>query len=113
MSAHAASRRRRISTRTLLVVGLLLALVLAGVVSLYASASPDGLNKVAGDLGFAGAEQASGAQDGPFAGYEVAGVGGRWSGGLAGVIGCVTVLALTSAVMLVRRRTPRTSDRGE
>ena len=42
-------------------------------VSFYASASPDGLNRVAGDLGFAGAEQASGAQDGPLAGYDVAG----------------------------------------
>ena len=69
-----ATTERRVSTRTVLVVGLLVALLLAGVVSLWASASPDGLNRVAGDLGFAGAEQASGAQDGPLAGYEVAGV---------------------------------------
>ena len=100
---------RTVSTRTVLVVGLLLALLLAGVVSLWASDSPDGLNRVAGDLGFAGAEQASRAQDGPLAGYEVAGVGSRWSGGLAGVIGCLVVLASTSALMLVRRR----GDRGE
>ena len=96
---------RTVSTRTVLVVGLLVALLLAGLVSLWASASPDGLDRVAGDLGFAGAEQSSAAQDGPLAGYDVAGVDPRWSGGLAGVIGCVAVLACTSALMLVRRRT--------
>ncbi len=109
-----ARRTPRISTRTLLVVGLLVALVLAGVASHYASASPDGLNRVAGDLGFAGAEQASGAQAGPLAGYDVAGRGTRWSGGLAGVIGCLVVLAGTSTLMLLRRRaTPRRADGGE
>jgi cobalt/nickel transport protein len=108
------SHTRRVSTRTLLVVGLLVALVLAGVASYYASASPDGLNRVAGDLGFAGAEQASGTQDGPLAGYDVAGRGTRWSGGLAGIIGCLVVLAGTSTLMLVRRRaTPRRADGGE
>ena len=104
---------RRVSTRTLLVVGLLVALLLAGVVSLWASASPDGLNRVAGDLGFSGAEQTSGAQDGPLAGYEVAGVDGRWSGGLAGVIGCAVVLASTSALMLLRKRSAPRTDGGE
>lgn len=109
-----ARRTPRISTRTLLVVGLLVALVLAGVASHYASASPDGLNRVAGDLGFAGAEQASGAQAGPLAGYDVAGRGTRWSGGLAGVIGCLVVLGCTSALMLVRRHTTlRRADGGE
>ncbi|MBL0748379.1 PDGLE domain-containing protein [Nocardioides baculatus] len=104
--------RRRVSTRTVLVVGLLVALVLAGVVSYYASASPDGLNRVAGDLGFAGAEQASRTQDGPLAGYETAGVDGRWSGGLAGVIGCLVVLALTTGLMLVRRRSAQPTTVG-
>ncbi|HEX6514232.1 MAG TPA: PDGLE domain-containing protein, partial [Nocardioidaceae bacterium] len=40
-------------TRTFLVVGFLVALLLAGVVSYYASGSPDGLNRVAQDNGFA------------------------------------------------------------
>ena len=106
---NATTTRRTVSTRTLLVVGLLLALLLAGVVSLWASASPDGLNRVAGDLGFADAEQASAAQDGPLAGYEVSGVESRWSGGLAGVIGCLVVLACTSALVRLRSRSaPRT-----
>lgn len=107
------SSRHAVSTRTLVVVGVLLALVLAGFVSLYASASPDGLTRVAGDLGFAGAEQASATQGSPLAGYDVAGVDGRWSGGLAGVIGSLAVLGLTSAVMLVRRRATPSSTGGE
>ncbi len=103
MTTHAA--HPRVSTRTVLVVGLLVALVLAGVVSFYASASPDGLNRVAGDLGFAGAEQASGTQDGPLAGYEVAGLDSplvrRRSPVSSGAWSCSRC---TSALMLLRRR---------
>lgn len=102
---------RPVSTRTLLRVGLLTALVLAGVVSYYASASPDGLNRVAGDLGFASTEQASRAGGGPLAGYEVAGVDdGRVSGGLAGVLGCLVVLGCTSLLVLVRGRRPASAE---
>lgn len=97
---------RRVSTRTILLVGLLVALVLAGVASHYASASPDGLNRVAGDLGFASTETRSGPGGGPLAGYEVEGIGpARLSGGLAGVLGCLLVLGLSSLLFL-RRRTP-------
>lgn len=106
---------RSISTRTVLVVGLLVALTLAGFLSFHASSSPDGLNRVATDLGFAGAETASATQDGPLAGYDLAGVDhGRLSGGLAGVIGCLAVLGLMSVVVLVRQRSPRPArTRGE
>lgn len=90
------------STRAVLLTGLLVALVVAGVVSHYASASPDGLNRVAGDLGFASAEQASGG--GPLAGYEVSGVDhSRLSGGLAGVLGCLVVLGVSSLLLRLRR----------
>ena len=93
-----------ISTRRLLLAGLFLALTVAGVLSYYAPVSPDGLNRVAGDLGFASAEQASGAGDGPLAGYEVAGLGDpRLSGGLAGVLGCLVVLAFSSLLFRLRR----------
>lgn len=108
------ARTHAVSTRTLVVGGVLVALFLAGVVSLGASASPDGLNRVAGDLGFAGAEQSSAAEGGPLSGYDVVGVDPRWSGGLAGVIGCLVVLGCTSALMLVRRHTTlRRADGGE
>jgi len=95
-------------TRVVVAVGLLVALLLAGVVSHYASSDPDGLNKVAQDKGFAATEQDHRAGDGPFAGYETQGVGhGRFSGGLAGVVGCVVVLTLAGGVAYaVRRRSP-------
>lgn len=96
---------RRASTRGLLVAGLVLALALAGILSFYASGSPDGLNRVAIDLGFAGTEEASATSGGPLAGYEVAGIrDARWSGGLAGVLGCLAVLACSSLLFRLRTR---------
>jgi cobalt/nickel transport protein len=76
------------------------------VVSHYASSSPDGLNRVAQDKGFAATQREHAAGDGPFAGYHTRGVDdGRLSGGLAGVVGCVVVLTLVGGLtLLVRRR---------
>ena len=56
------------------VVILLISGVLAGGVSYFASAHPDGLNKVAIDLGFADLETESANGDSALAGYETAGV---------------------------------------
>ena len=99
---------RSLSTRGLVGTGLVVALVLAGVVSFYASASPDGLNRVALDLGFAEAERASATSGGLLAGYEVAGLGdARVAGGLAGVLGCLVVLGCSSVLFLLRPRSPR------
>lgn len=109
------------STRTLFLSGLVVALLLAGIASFYASGSPDGLTRVAGDLGFAAAETSSGASSGPLAGYEVAGLDhARLSGGVAGVLGCLVVLGCSSLFYLLRARSSepvavRTgdNDRGE
>lgn len=100
--------RNRVSTRVLVLVGLAVALLLAGVVSFYASSSPDGLNRVAEDQGISAAEKKHGAEDGPLAGYETNGVAdGRLSGGLAGVIGSLVVLTIAGGVAYgVRRRRP-------
>lgn len=97
------------STRRVVVVGLLVSLVVAGVLSFYASGHPDGLNAVAQSLGFAGAEQQSATSGSPLSGYAVRGVGDdRLSGGLAGVAGVVVVGALmTGLVLLLRRRAPK------
>ena len=96
---------KAISTRTVLAAGLLVALVLAGVVSFYASNSPDGLNRVATDNGFSGSQRASRTSTGPFAGYETKGVDSdRFSGGLAGVLGCLTVLTFSAGLVVVVRR---------
>lgn len=78
------------------------ALVCAGVVSGFASAAPDGLESVAERLGFA--ERAHEGASFGLAGYEVPGLDGRLSGGLAGVIGTLVVLALVTAITWRLRR---------
>ena len=99
-----------VSTRAVVLAGLLVALVLAGFVSFYASSDPDGLNKVAQDKGFAASEQQHGTADGPLAGYQTRGLDDdRLFGGIAGVAGSLLVLAGAGGlVLLVRRR--RTAD---
>jgi cobalt/nickel transport protein len=97
--------RARVPTRWVVVVGVAVALLLAGVVSFYASGDPDGLTKVSEDQGFAQSEKDHGAGDGPLAGYETKGIAdGRLSGGLAGVVGSLVVLSLAGGGALVVRR---------
>ncbi|WP_405772088.1 energy-coupling factor ABC transporter permease [Streptomyces sp. NBC_01538] len=93
-------------TRTVWLTGLAASLVLAGVVSFYASASPDGLEKVAADKGIDAKAEAHAAADSPLADYGVEGItDGRLSGGLAGVIGVgATIAAGTGVFWAVRRR---------
>ncbi|WP_405932056.1 energy-coupling factor ABC transporter permease [Streptomyces sp. NBC_00827] len=103
----------RTSHRKVWITGLVASLILAGFVSFYASASPDGLEKVAEDQGIAEAAKAHSAADSPLADYGVKDVSNaRISGGLAGVIGVgVTVVAGTGVFWAVRRR--RTADAPE
>jgi cobalt/nickel transport protein len=85
---------KRPATRVVAVVLLLLALVLAGVVSRFADHDPDGLTKVSQDHGFAhnGKTHTS-----PLGGYS----------GLTGVLGVLVVLGLAGGVTYaVRRRRP-------
>ncbi|MER7955531.1 energy-coupling factor ABC transporter permease [Streptomyces sp. NPDC096030] len=86
--------------------GVAAALLLAGFVSFYASASPDGLEKVAADKGFDKNVEEHAAADSPLADYGVKGIDtARLSGGLAGVIGVGVTLAVgTGAFWAVRRR---------
>ena len=99
-------------TRTFVVTGLLIAFLIAGVASFYASAHPDGLNFVAQKTGFIDQEKASPAADGPFAGYSTKGVdNARLSGGIAGVAGCLLVLGIAGGLTwALRRRTPAEPD---
>ena len=98
----------RVKTRRFLVVGLLAALLVAGIASYYASSHPDGLNAVAEKSGFIDHEKASATADGPFAGYETRGIADdRLSGGVAGVAGVLLVLVAGGGLFrLLRRRTP-------
>ena len=91
---------RRPSNRVVIAVGLLVALLLAGVVSIYASSSPDGLERVAEDEGFASEAEEHVAADGPFADYELTGGGGT---GVAGVVGVVVVLVVATGGAYVLR----------
>jgi hypothetical protein len=96
--------------RLLAVAALAIALGLAGAVSPLASSSPDGLERVAAEHGFAGQAREHAAQErAPLAGYAFPGVSDpRLATGLAGFAGTLAVFALGFglAAGLRRRRTP-------
>ncbi|MEW2284802.1 energy-coupling factor ABC transporter permease [Streptomyces sp. NPDC047841] len=96
----------RTSRRTLWITGLVTSLVLAGFVSFYASANPDGLEKVAHDKGIDKKAKQHTTADSPLADYGVKDISdARLSGGLAGVIGVgVTVVAGSAVFWALRRR---------
>ena len=96
-----------------MLVGLLLAFLLAGFVSGYASSEPDGLNKVAIDQGFAEAEGDHALADFPLAGYAVRGIEDeRLAGGLAGVLGVVMTFAVGGALVYGVTRLARAQGSG-
>ncbi|MEU4652713.1 energy-coupling factor ABC transporter permease [Streptomyces sp. NPDC023723] len=101
--APVAARR---SHRKVWLTGLAVSVVLAGFVSFYASASPDGLEKVAADKGIDAKAEEHAAADSPLADYGVKDItDARLSGGLAGVIGVgVTVVAGSAVFWTIRRR---------
>jgi hypothetical protein len=81
-----------------IVGGLVVVLGIAFFVSPHASSSPDGLNRVAIDRGFADTETEHATADSPLAGYGVKGVENEsLSTGLAGVIG----VAITFGVGMI------------
>lgn len=92
--------------KTFLISGFVTSLFLAGVVSFYASSNPDGLEKVAGDIGFIETAKEHSNADGALADYGVKGVeNARLSTGAAGVIGVIaTGVISTGLFMLVRRK---------
>jgi hypothetical protein len=95
----------RISTTLFTVLAVAVAVGLATAVSPYASSSPDGLEKVAGDKAFleegrpAAIQQASPAPD-----YAFPGVGdARVATGLAGFVGTLGVFAFGYGIAAVSR----------
>jgi len=94
--------------RNTLLVGLALALLVGSVVSYFASAAPDGLEKTQEDLG-ADAPRHGGAEAPPvaFVEYSLKWLGeGFWSNAAAGVVGSLLVLGLLLGVgrLMARRR---------
>lgn len=108
-----AGTRRAIAV--VLIVGMVLSVGLAGVVSYYASSSPDGLEKVAEQQGFSDSADPSAAEDSPLAGYGVEGVADeRMSVGLAGVVGVGVTALLGFGLFLLlgaRKRAPAQEPR--
>ncbi|MFD5363370.1 energy-coupling factor ABC transporter permease [Streptomyces tendae] len=94
------------SHRKVWITGLVASLLLAGFVSFYASANPDGLEKVASDKGIDEKAKEHANADSPLADYGVKDItNARVSSGLAGVIGVgVTVVAGSAVFWAVRRR---------
>jgi hypothetical protein len=100
----------KIGDRRFLLAFLLVALVVAGVVSFYASGDPDGLSKVAEDKGFAAQEKDHALKGSPLNDYGVEGVENeRLSGGLAGVIGVGLTAAIGGGLFWAVRRRPQTA----
>jgi cobalt/nickel transport system permease protein len=88
----------RKSLTLFLVGGVIVVLGLAFFVSPYASSSPDGLERVAIDKGFAGSAEEHPLADSPLADYGVQGVEDeKLSTGLSGVIG----VAITFGVGMI------------
>ncbi|MFG2862102.1 energy-coupling factor ABC transporter permease [Streptomyces sioyaensis] len=109
-ASDAAPRR---SVRRVWLAGLAAALVCAGGLSYYASASPDGLEKVAQDQGIAAKAKDHATKDSPLADYSVKDITDpRLAGGLAGVIGVGATLAAGTGVFVVLRRR-RSAGAGE
>jgi len=99
---------KRMSRRAFFASFLLVALVIAGFGSYYASAHPDGLESVAEKTGFLDTADDSSTAEGPFADYSTKGIDdARLSGGVAGVVGCLLVLVFAGGLAwTVRRRGP-------
>ncbi|MFI0907283.1 energy-coupling factor ABC transporter permease [Streptomyces sioyaensis] len=110
-AASAAAPRR--SVRRVWLAGLAAALVCAGGLSYYASASPDGLEKVAHDQGIDAKAKDHATKDSPLADYSVKDITDpRLAGGLAGVLGVGATLAAGTGVFVVLRRR-RSAGAGE
>jgi len=93
-----ASPRRRIA------VGVLIAAVTVGLASLFTSASPDGLQKIATDLGFISKSASAPFQ--LFAGYKIFGLTGSLGtlvAGLLGVLAVIAVIVLLNKIAAKRR----------
>ena len=92
-------------TKNFYLSALFVTLLLAGGASYYASSSPDGLEKVASDIGFIEQAKPHTNSDGALADYGVKGVeNARVSVGAAGVIGVIATGAVGSGLFFLLRR---------
>jgi hypothetical protein len=103
---------RTSNLRLFLLGGLLVAAGLALFVSGFASSSPDGLEKVAGDKGFLQTARDHLVADGPLAGYTVRGIDDqRLSTGVSGLIGVLVTFGVGLALFALMRAVRSGRDR--
>ena len=96
----------KISNRKFYASALLISALLAGGLSFYASSSPDGLEKVAEDVGFIETAKDHTFADLTLSDYGISGLeNARLSVGFAGLIGVVaTALVAVGLFMLIRKK---------
>jgi cobalt/nickel transport protein len=101
-----------LSNKKFFASAIIVSTLLAGGASFYASSSPDGLEKVAEDIGFIETAKDHSLADSALADYGLAGVDNeRLSVGASGVIGVlVTSVAGFGLFMLIRKK-PKTKNR--
>lgn len=106
MEAFDGERVVTMNVRKFLLIGFLASLLLAGVMSYYASSSPDGLEKAAEDVGFLDEATDSAVADSPLADYAVSGVDNeRVSVAVAGVLGVIVMAVVAGGgFMLLTRK---------
>jgi len=99
----------KVRTRPFVVGGLLVAMVFAAVVSQFAVDDPDGLERVAEDVGFAASGSDAAWGDLVFADYATSGIANETvSLAVAGVVGTFVALAVSSGIFIaVRERRGR------
>jgi cobalt/nickel transport protein len=92
---------KSLSSKKFYVGGLLVSLLLAGLVSFYASSHPDGLEKVAEEIGFIETAKDPATAGSALADYGVEGVENeRASVGIAGVIGVAATGVVATGLFL-------------
>lgn len=95
--------------RRFYVIGLAVSAAVAGGLSLFASGDPDGLERVAIDLGFIETAEDSAVSGSALADYTVAGSEGQFAAVVAGLAGVVAV-ALAGYLLYLWLRAPRQRD---
>ena len=96
-----------VKNKSFFISGFLISLFLAGVISFYASSSPDGLEKVAEEIGFIETAQEHSNADGVLADYGVKGLDNeRASVGVAGVIGVIATAVIAGVLFRFISRKP-------
>jgi cobalt/nickel transport protein len=96
------------NNRKFYIAGFIVSLFLAGVVSFYASSSPDGLEKVAEEIGFIETAKENTNADVVLSDYGTKGVENeRASVGIAGVIGVIGTAVVAGVAFKLIARKPR------